>query len=396
MIEEEDLFEETINPTSQEKYAKELWQRNGACHGVWMKTDTVEICDWNMLQFVLYHVYKDFGFSRNVTECYGLNVYTGNRDAEYIRKSPKMSKKIIKETEYYRDQFNPTFHPLVYKMINAMTLQASAFQKQLDPFYDKFLIETYHHDLCKHVEEVEASENADSSKRIKVTRRVPRKGERRSNCLSILTAGNSQTSGFANLGHEDPDHLDAEVQESAIEVLKKINSDKSCQNMDHKRVLQHLRKIYSKCNQFHVYTTCGYKMLLKDSKKIPLAFFLYNSLKVAVVIPRESCYHTFGGKMGCHQTTFPVTFDGNIVRYNDDDLYILAWGSGSGARSARRRFLDERNFPIQGRNVNNADITCWLIERNQEERERNVARRLVNGMVWAGRWDRDMNWNPDD
>ena len=66
-----------------------------------------------------------------------------------------MSKKIINETEYYRDQFNPTFHPLVYKMINAMTLQASAFQKQLDPFYDKFLIETYHHDLCRHVEEVE-------------------------------------------------------------------------------------------------------------------------------------------------------------------------------------------------------------------------------------------------
>ena len=231
---------------------------------------------------------------------------------------------------------------------------------------------------------------------MKVTRRVPRKGERRCNRLSILTAGNSQSSGFANIGHKDPDHLDAEIQESAIQVLKKINTDKSCQNMDHKRVLQHLRKIYSTCNQFHVYTTCGYKMLLKDSKKIPLAFFYYNSLKVAVVIPKESCYHTFDGKMGCHQTTFPVTFDGNIVRYNDDDLYILAWGSGSGARSARRQFLDEREFPIQGRAVNNADITRWLIERNQEGRDRNAARRLVNGMGWARYWDRDMNWNRDD
>ena len=45
--------------------------------------------------------------------------------------------------------------------------------------------------------------------------------------------------------------------------------------------------------------------------------------------------------------------------------------------------------------MNNADITRWLIERNWEGRERNAARRLVNGMGWAGRWDRDMNWNAD-
>ena len=133
-------------------------------------------------------------------------------------------------------------------------------------------------------------------------------------------------------------------------------------------------------------------MLLKDSKKIPLAFFLYNSLKVAVVIPRESCYHTFGGKMGCHQTTFPVTFDGNIVRYNDDNLYILAWGAGKPVASSRRGFLQQRNFPVEARRVRNSDITNYLLQGTQEGRERNVARREVNKMGW-GHWDSNLNWS---
>ena len=133
-------------------------------------------------------------------------------------------------------------------------------------------------------------------------------------------------------------------------------------------------------------------MSLEDKNKVPLAFFYYNSLKIAVPIPEKSCYHTFGGIMGCHQTTYPLTFDGEFVRYNDKDMYILAWGSGAGARSARRQFLDAQDFPTAGRNVNNGDITHWLIERHNEGRERNTARRQINWMGW-GHWDRDLNWS---
>ena len=143
---------------------------------------------------------------------------------------------------------------------------------------------------------------------------------------------------------------------------------------------------------FHIYTTCGYKMMLKNRNKIPLAFFYYNSLNVAVKIPEESCYHTFGGVLGCHQTTYPVTFDVEFVRYNDDDLFIFAWGGGGTARSARRQFLDARNFPIQGRNVANGDITRWLLQRHNEGRERNAARREVNCMGW-GHWDAKCRWS---
>ena len=119
-------------------------------------------------------------------------------------------------------------------------------------------------------------------------------------------------------------------------------------------------------------------MLLKNKKKTVLAFFYYNSLKVAVMIPQDSCYHSFFGSIGTHQTSFPVTFDGEIVRYNDNDLYILAWGAGSAASgSSRKKFLKDRNFHVAAKRVSNADITRWL-ESNAEGRQRNVARRELN------------------
>ena len=95
---------------------------------------------------------------------FGLNLYTGKGDADYIRPTPKMSKGIISHTNYYRQEFHPTFHPLVYKMINSLSLQAALFQKHLDPFYDRFLVESFHHDLCAPVEESEIEIHPSSKK----------------------------------------------------------------------------------------------------------------------------------------------------------------------------------------------------------------------------------------
>ena len=327
VLEEPDSFEDALNNAGDKKTkeGKVLWERNGSCHGAWMKTDTIDICDWDMLQFVLHSVYKDFGFPRNVSDCFGLNVYTGKRGADYIRPSPKMSDAIISKTEYYRQEFNPTFHPLVYKMVNDLTVQATSFQKKLDPIYDRFLIESYYHDLCSELDENEkgtTDENHSLNK--KVPRRKPPKGNRRSCRLSILTGGNVETSGFANVGHKDGDLCDPDIQVAALEVITKICDHRNCQNEMHKKIITYLKKIHSKCDNFHVYTTCGYKMLLKNKKKTVFAFFYYNSLKVAVMIPEDSCYHSFFGSIGTHQTSFLVTFDGEIIRYNDNNLHILA------------------------------------------------------------------------
>ena len=111
------------------------------------------------------------------------------------------------------------------------------------------------------------------------------------------------------------------------------------------------------------------------------------------MILEDSCYHSFFGSIGTHQTSFLVTFDGEIVRYKDNDLYILAWGAGSPeSGSGRRKFLQDRNFHVAAKRVTNAHITRWL-NSNAEGRQRNAARREVNTMGW-GHWDGNMNWTP--
>ena len=74
-----------------------------------------------------------------------------------------------------------------------------------------------------------------------------------------------------------------------------------------------------------------------------------------------------------------MTFDGEIVRYNDNDLYILSWGAGSPEGSSRRKFLEDRNFQVTGKRVTNAALTCWL-DRNAEGRQRNAAKKELNSM----------------
>ena len=101
--------------------------------------------------------------------------------------------------------------------------------------------------------------------------------------MSILTAGNSQASGFANVGHVDGDQLDCYFYIAALHVLKQIANDETCNNSGHKKILEHLRKIFSKHNTFHVNTTCGYRMSLEDKSKFPLAYFYYNKIVVTLV-----------------------------------------------------------------------------------------------------------------
>ena len=51
----------------------------------------------------------------------------------------------------------------------------------------------------------------------------------------------------------------------------------------------------------------------------------------------RSCYHTFAGKIGRHQTSVPIIYDGTNVSFNDEDLFIFAWGAGNNEKTSRRR-----------------------------------------------------------
>ena len=52
-----------------------------------------------------------------------------------------MSQDAATKLEYYRQEWNPTFHPIIYKLVNALTAQATRYQHLADPIYDKFLLE---------------------------------------------------------------------------------------------------------------------------------------------------------------------------------------------------------------------------------------------------------------
>ena len=87
----------------------------------------------------------------------------------------------------------------------------------------------------------------------------------------------------------------------------------------------------------------------EDKNKQAFVYFLYNDLGIAVKIPAgKGCYHTFSGNFGNHQTAVPVTFDGSTVSFNDDNLFVFAWGNG---KSEERVYIESQGhqFPANHR-----------------------------------------------
>ena len=310
---------------------------NGILHAIWKKCDTVLINDWSLLEYILKRSYGNFGFKRNKTSCLGMNLYFGKKNAAYVRPTPKMSKESILDTEYYRQHFDCTFHPLIYKMINELTTQAEHFQKCFDPIYDRFLFNSLR------------SKNENDNKHEKriddlTTKKIM--NHCRFCALSILTCGNSIIRGFANQPHKDNDYITSHCHHYCLNNLKKIyHESKECDNEFIGVALHHIKKRYEKNNRFSTYTTCGYKCKFdpKDTKNIKqyLAFFIYNDFNIAVTIPEDSCYHTFDASFCQHHTSVPITLDNNYVYFNDKDLFVFAWGGG---KSEKKRWVQRTEF----------------------------------------------------
>ena len=128
-------------PEKVDSVGLDPWERDGIMHGMWMPTETVDLLDEKALKYLLKSVYGKYGFQRSVSKCLGLNTYLGKRKASFVRPLPKMSQDAAMKSEYYRQEWNPTFHPIIYKLVNALTAQATRYQHLADPIYDKFLLE---------------------------------------------------------------------------------------------------------------------------------------------------------------------------------------------------------------------------------------------------------------
>ena len=54
-----------------------VWERKGHQLGIWKSIPTVDILNVNAIKYVLNKTYGNFGFERDRTKCFGLNIYTG-------------------------------------------------------------------------------------------------------------------------------------------------------------------------------------------------------------------------------------------------------------------------------------------------------------------------------
>ena len=380
----ERTFAGETNETNSDAEARrhdEAYSRKGLLHGLWVPCDTFTCEDHDLLEYTLRKTYGNFGFTRSKTPCFGLNAYTGKKSAEYVRPSPRMSKASTTRSEYYRSSFDSTFHPLIYKLINQLSSQASQFQKNGDPVYDRFLYEAFvkYEDLTRQESKKDGDclESCKKRKRDETQSKPRNKNKkrlyhRRFAALSILTCGNKVLRGFANIGHKDNDFLDKQFHTCSLKILKAMRYEiKQKGNAHLKRAFDHIRRKYHFQNKFSTMTTCGYRIFSRHvTNKIVHAYFMYSSIGIAVSIPTEkSCYHTFDGTMGIHQTTVPVTFcpQDDLVRFDDNDIFIFAWGNG---KSARRLWLEDQNHIIPaGRRVNANDIRDFFNNATQAQQD---------------------------
>ena len=280
-------------------------------------------------------------------------MYTGKVSAKYVRETPSSSKESVNDREYYRKEFDPTYHPLIYDLVKELQEQAEEFQIAVDPAYDRFLRDI--HCRSQECEEMDAShfDNYDFAGLLK------RKGKRFA-ALTILTAGNLITSGFANITHTDNDFLPSEfLHQCLLTIEHYYNQIKKSRVSNDVFAFNHIAKRYRHKNKFPVYTTCGYKIFKAKDKNMKYhAYFIYNCALTAVCLTStESMYHTFDASLIKHQTSVPICEDGTHVYFNHPSFFILAWGNG---KSARRIWLEERGFPVQNRKIQASDFERYF------------------------------------
>ena len=313
---EESLDGGTIDGISGDvtsQYDEAYCTRKGLLHGLWMPCNTLVCEDKDLLEYTLHKTCGNFRFKHSKKPCFGLNAYIGKKNAKYVRPSPRISKCSTTHSEYYRSSFDSTFHPLIYKMLNQLSSQVLDFQTSADPVYDRFLYESFVNDKClttcsepKKEDDCSKSCNKRKREQSKVDYGDHRKkhlSQRRFAALSILTCGNDILRGFANIGHKDNDFLYKQFHHCSLHILNAMEV-KQTGNMHLKWVLCHTRRIQFN-TKFSTITTCAYNIFSKliRTKRVH-AYFMCKSLGIAVSIPtKTSCYHTFDGTMGTHQTT---------------------------------------------------------------------------------------------
>ena len=262
--------------------------------------------DWDLLQKVMLRTYNSIGFGhRGRCMCVGLNAYAGLRsNGKRVHCSPVCGPSMLQHSQYFRENWDLTFMPLVQKQINLLTFHATSHCME----------------RLKHLDILNGTVMGREGSTLRRHCRV-----------SIVTSGSSKAIGFACSQHNDS--CDKFKSEDQRNVKRKyiINDgvDRSSihTGRDKKAEVKTLIEKFG----IGVPTTCGYKLCdanVQNYDVILLAYFIIGGFEISVLLS-SNLYHVFLGYVFSHSTAVPIIIENGCVLYNHEYINLFAWGASS-------------------------------------------------------------------
>ena len=285
-------------------------------------SDKINVTQLKLFSKSVDNVYGSTGGfgSRHRSKCLGKNIYAGTRAMKCVRMSPRMGKSIVKECQFFRQNWNVNSIPLIQKTINELTTNAMRHRYRMDAFHE-VLVTMYH------------KYNLPSYR--------SQKCDYRGFCrVSILTCGDKKLMGFCNGYHKDKNDtlqrsfiklLQSKIQLDINDIYKKEKKDQ----IQFHNLLDNTLYAQEYLDKFSlgVSTTCGYKFINHSEENLMnecthvYAYFLLNDYDIAFKI-EDNLYHNFKAYIFGHQTSLPIVVNKKTVHYKINGFEILAWGAG--------------------------------------------------------------------
>lgn len=293
-------------------------QRNCEIH-----VESVEVSRWEVMSDDIYKVdeelntiipyilktynYRGFG-SRSCCETVGMNTYSGVRkNADRIHPSPVIGPSLKSESQYFRQDWDLTYMPLIQKVVNKLTSDATKHCIDNFQVVDRFLLQQEEGTMFD--------------------------GIRRHCRVSIITCGGKNTLGFSCTQHRDTTDLKYKHDDITNPDTKRIEEMNENGKTDKSDLYNQKVEIHKSLFGFGVPTTCGYKLVTTDQMTLEdmcfLAYFIIGGFNACVPI-QDNMYHIFLGYAFAHSTALPIAILNGIVHYHIDGVNLFAWGaSGS-------------------------------------------------------------------
>ena len=262
--------------------------------------------DWDLLQKVILKTYNSIGFGhRGRCMCVGLNAYAGLRsNGNRVHCSPICGPSMLQHSQYFRENWDLTFMPIVQKQINLLTFHASSH-------------------CMKHLKHLDSINGSVRGREGSALRRHCR--------VSIVTSGTSKAIGFACSQHNDScDKYKSEDQRNV--KRRNLLKDELVKTSIHTK-RDKKAEVYTLIEKFGigVPTTCGYKLCdgnVQNHECVLLAFFIIGGFDICVLLS-SNLYHVFLGYTFSHSTAVPIIVENGCVLYNHKSINLFAWGASS-------------------------------------------------------------------